>query len=439
MSIINNVLKDLESRPSRFTPIETAVTESGVVEQKTSRTLLLILLPVLIVLTMALFYYQTIYKPVKSSVVSSDTDVAGQSVMPSTQSTPVVEPIQNQISGLQIRETESEVSLEFSLREKTVSYLKERSEDLFIFHLKNVKSEIEAPKINNNRWIENLKFQPSRQGIDIVLKTVPGVLMNTAQTNHQGENLWTIRLEKLPDAETLVKLEAIEVEPVVKPEAVVASAPKVEMGTVKADKTEKAPVKVEIKTADQSQSAPVKLNKASELIRASQWQKAEPLLQSLIDGPLDFSARRQLLALYTRSGNSTRYLEFARRSQQKYPQQSIFKTELAHALFQHQKYSEAIKLFQNDSDLDAAQHALLAASYQRKDQHKEAVEHYHHALKLDRGQARNWIGLGISLEHEARPEKALQSYQTALRLGNLNDRLIQFVEQRSSIIRKVVN
>jgi tetratricopeptide (TPR) repeat protein len=437
VSIINNVLKDLESRPSRFTPIEIAVAEPGRVERNTTRALLLTLLPVFIVLVAAAFYYQTIYEADRNQVIAADKTSLDKNTLPITESTPVVKPVQNRISGLQIRETSSEVSLEFSLRERAVSYLKERSENLFIFHLKSVHSEIEAPKINDNRWIENLQIQPSQQGIDVILKTVPGVLVNTAQTNKRDENLWTISLEKLPDPAVLAKLETVVVEPVIKPEVVAATVTRPE--AVKAVEHEKAPVKVEIKTVDQSQSASVKLTKAAELIRDRQWQEAEPLLQSLLDSPLDFSARRQLLVLYARSGNINSYLEFARQTQNRYPRQSIFTTELARALFQHQQYLKTIDLLQNAGDLDAAQYALLAASYQRTNRHQEAVEHYLQALQLDRGQARNWIGLGISLEHEAKLEKALQSYNTALRLGNLNERLIEFVEQRSRVITKVIN
>ena len=437
MSIINNVLKDLESRPSRFTPIELAIAEAGVVERSSMKTLLFVLLPSVTILIIALVYYKTTYETELERTAGVDTNIANDSVLLTIEKSAVVEPLENQISGLQIRETASEVSLEFSLREKAVSYLKERSGNLFIFHLKSVSSEIEAPEINNNRWIEELQIQTRQQGMDVILKTAPGVLVNTAQTNNRDDHLWTIRLEKLPEPVVLARLEKPVVEPVKKPQAIVTAAPKADM--VKVDETEKTPVKVEIKTADQSQSSSAKLNKAIELMRAKQWHRAEPLLQVLIDGPMDLSARRQLLALYALGGNSGSYLDFARRSQQRYPQQSIFKTELARALFQHQQYPEAINLLQNAGELDSAQHALLAASYQRKNQHQKAVEHYHHALKLDRGQSRNWIGLGISLEHEAKLEKALQSYQTAIRLGNLNERLIQFVEQRSRMLKKVIN
>ncbi|NNE63722.1 MAG: hypothetical protein HKN34_06550, partial [Gammaproteobacteria bacterium] len=296
MSIINNVLKDLESRPSRFTPIELAVTEAGVDQRSSMRTLLFILLPGLIVLMMAFLYYQSIYKPGLNQAITADTDSASDNVLSTKVSSQVIAPAQNQISGLQIRETASEVSLEFFLREKAVSYLKERSENLFIFHLKNITSEIEAPKINNNRWIANLQMQTRQQGMDVILETAPGVLVNTLQTSNRDGHLWTIRLEKLPEPAAPARLEKVEVTPVIQPVAVVTAVPTVD--AVKVEEVEKPAVKVEIKTADQSQIASLQLNKAIELMRAGQLQKAEPLLQVLIDGPMELSARRQLLALY---------------------------------------------------------------------------------------------------------------------------------------------
>ncbi len=143
--------------------------------------------------------------------------------------------------------------------------------------------------------------------------------------------------------------------------------------------------------------------------------------------------------MYANTGDDARFFELVNQSQQRYPQQVWFKTEYARSLFHRQQYSEVIGFLLNAELLDASQHALLAAAYQRKEQHQKAVEHYHYALKLDKNQAKNWIGLGISLEHEAELGKALRSYQTALRIGNLNDKLTQFVQQRSKLLKKVVN
>ena len=444
MSIINNVLKDLESRPHRFTPIEVAAVGRSIVDHSRSKTIMLVLLPGLIILTIAFSYFQVAYQAEKQPIAEIPVAEQVHRGISQTANAVVIEPPSNQITGMQIRESESEISFEFSMRDKAVSYLKERSENSFIYHLKNIDSEIEAPRINNNRWIENLDILTVAQGIDVVLTTVPGVLVNTAQLENQNEVLWTIRLEKLPDPVVVARLPVVDESPEIptvvtdtRPAQAVDNAPKVALQA--RQNTQSEPVKVEIKSTGPSLDVSARLNKAIQSMHAGQWQQAEELLQSLLGGTLDITARKHLLAVYSSSGKDDQFFSFARQSQLRYPQQAVFRTQYARSLFNKQQYSELIRLLQNAGELDSPQYALLAASYQRMDQHQKAVEHYHHALKLDKRQARNWIGLGISLEHEARLEKAFQSYQTALRLGNLNEKLIEFVEQRSKMLKKVIN
>ena len=98
-----------------------------------------------------------------------------------------------------------------------------------------------------------------------------------------------------------------------------------------------------------------------------------------------------------------------------------------------------VDLFDGQSPLDANQQALLAASYQRLDEHDNAIRHYRLALREDAANAKNWIGLGISQEHSARLEAALDSYQRAGKIGRLNERLQAFVDQRSDTLRRVLN
>jgi MSHA biogenesis protein MshN len=85
------------------------------------------------------------------------------------------------------------------------------------------------------------------------------------------------------------------------------------------------------------------------------------------------------------------------------------------------------------------QQALVAASYQRLDEHENAVKHYQLALAQDANDARNWIGLGISQENTAALEDALNSYRRAVELGGLNSRLRAFVAARSSTLEQVLN
>lgn len=433
MSVINNVLKELATRPSQFTPINIASVNSQPVDKPESSNLSgSILLFLLTLAAIGLWYYQFQYKT--QAVINVETPILASVVTEAIKAeAEIVELKPNQIVGLQISETSSDISLLFAMRERAVSYLKERSEDSFVYHIKNINSEIETPRISGNRWIEKLSITPSQQGVDVTLQTVAGVLVNTEQFQKQGETIWTIKLEKLPDPVVVAKLETVAAEPVIEAGSIAEQAVQVD------SEVESVAVKVDIRKAGQNLSEYGLFNKAVELLQIKQWQTAETLLLELLNGPQDLAARKQLLGIYARPGNADKYADMARRSSLQYPNQSLFKTEYARSLFQQQSYHEAISQLQSVDQLDSKQQALMAASYQRIGQHEKAIEHYHHSLRLNKLEARNWVGLGISLEHEAHLEKALQSYQMAARLGNINERLKQFVEQRSRLLKKVMN
>lgn len=445
MSVINNVLKDLESRSSQFTPIDVDFVDTGDnTKTGSSRLSILLLTGLLLIIGTGYWYYQVQQLQPTSSV---------QSTMPEPVLKPVStpEPQPNQIVGLQIKETSIDVSLQFAMRQKAISFLKERTESSFVYHIKNIESEIDTPRISGNRWIEKLSIKPQQQGIDVTLQTVAGVLVNTEQFQKDGETIWSLRLEKLPDPVVVAKLETIVTEPVSQVENTVEETPAIEEHAIENPEavspepvtqpveTETPRVIVDIKTASPTPTVFDQLSNAAELIKNGHFVSAEKLLQGLLDGPQDLLARKQLLGIYAQPQYSEEYAELARQSSNRYPQQSLFKTEYARALYQAQSYREVISLLLSIEQLDSKQRALIAASYQRIDRHDKAIEHYYHSLKLNQQEARNWIGLGISLEHEAKLKKALQSYQTAARLGNINERLKQFVEQRSQLLKKVMN
>ncbi len=437
MSIINNVLKDLELRTSQFTPIDIASVDRVTVDDNRSLNMPVVILFLLLAITaIGLWRYQLQYRYQAGAVINTESAIVSHDNGEVARSVPAgVDIVPNQIIGLQIRETSSDISLEFAMREKAVSYLKERSENKFVYRIRNIDSEIEAPQISGNRWIEEFSIEPLAQGgVDVTLQTVAGVLAKTEQFQKQGETIWTIKLENLPDPPVVAKLETVAAEKV--PASLIPGEEKVQAVSAQAVGE---PVKVEIKSASQVQSGIGQLNKAIQLMQERKWEKAESLLLGLLDGPLDLAARKQLLGIYAQLGNSNQYVDLARESSERYPQQGMLKTEYARSLFQQQAYLEVISLLQSVERLDSKQLALMAASYQRLDQHGKAIEYYYHSLKLNKQEARNWIGLGISLEHEAKLEKALQSYQAAARLGNINQRLKQFVEQRSRQLKTVIN
>ena len=345
-----------------------------------------------------------------------------------------------------MKETIDNLSLQFSLREKVVSYLKERSENRFVYHLKDIRSEIVAPKIRDNRWIEQLSISPRDQGVDIIFRTTSSVLVETREQRQDGEQIWSIKLMKLPQpvalaqpAETSPKAKvAPPVKKSVQPIAT-HSHIKVKPGTPATPKVEDRVVKLDIKSSQPLLSTGEKLQRATVLIKKRRWQEAEILLKGLIDGPQDLAARTQLLGIYRKIGQSGRFSALVRESIKRYPQQSLFKTEYARSLYKLDAYQSVIALLQNIDDADATQLALLAASYQRLEQHQQAVRYYQQSLDKNGRQARIWIGLGISQEQTAQLAGALQSYRMATMLGNLNTRLQIFVGKRTRQLEQTLN
>ena len=79
---------------------------------------------------------------------------------------------------------------------------------------------------------------------------------------------------------------------------------------------------------------------------------------------------------------------------------------------------------------DPDHHAFLAALYQREGKHDQAARLYREVLRLDWRRAAWWMGLGISLEAEGRPDGALAAYRGTERVGGLDPASQRFVEAR---------
>jgi len=445
VSIINNVLKDLEARPSQFVPIEIASVESAVRDQvKSSNTHTIILVLVLLAAALAYWFFQ-IHQ-------DSDTVVNQAEAIVDTPATPVplaavvIEPVTplNQIIDLQISESAENMSLEFSLQAKVISYLKERGENSFVYFLKDIRSEIAAPVINHNRWIEQLSINTLDEGIEVGFRTAPGVLVETRQQSGDDGQIWAIKLKKPPapivvtkDAE--IPTRAIVEPPLVKPMPAITVNTNVDANIeVEAVEQPKA-VKLDIKSSTPELTDSEKLQKGIGLQKRRRWQQAETILKSLIDGPEDLGARQNLLLSYEYRQQAGNYSRLLQESIDLYPQQPMFRTGFARVLYKTGDYAVVIEYLQSTDNADAIQLALIAASYQRLDQHPEAIEYYRQSLDKENRDAKNWIGLGISQEHTVQLKDALRSYRIAARLGNTSVRLQAFVEKRIGKLVKAIN
>ena len=467
MSVINNVLKDLESRESHFTPIEITSVAAPPAARRDLKPAALVVMSILLLAAATWIYLQRQSVPGAAAPASLSTNETGAVVAMKADTSAVAaasyeEPsaildagvgvlfeqlIGNQIIGLQIRESEQDMRLEFVLRDKVVAYLKQRGENSFGYHLREIESQIVAPEISDNPWITDLAITTSAQGVDIQFETAPEILVETRQSLVDGEPVWAINLRKaLPQAvvvplveqTAVVELPAIESTPETVAPAESAASPAV-TETASIAEVPAPVVKLEIKSTNPNIKSANQLEYAVELINSRRYVDAESLLQGLLGGAEDHSARQHLLALYDGQQHTDRYYRLARESAAKYADDAVFRTEYGRSLLQNTDYRAVIQLFSAETGLDSAQQALVAASYQRLDEHAAAIRHYRLALEQDASNAKNWIGLGISQEHSAQLEAALDSYRRAGELGNLNNRLQAFVERRSNTLQQVLN
>ena len=207
MSVINNVLKDLETRESRFTPIEITSVEAPAAAGRDLKPLAIRLSLILLLAAAAWIYLQQQNAPVAAPVALATVDIptapvaatdGGQPVEPVSMEAPAEmasiadgvvtdQMIGNQIIGLQIRESEQEMRMEFVLRDRMVAYLKERGENSFVYHLRKIESQIVAPILKDNPWIRTLAITPADQGVDIEFVTAPEILVETRQSLVDGE------------------------------------------------------------------------------------------------------------------------------------------------------------------------------------------------------------------------------------------------------------
>ena len=458
MSVINNVLKDLESRESQFTPIEIDAIGLRPAPARDLKPLLLAGSLLLLLVVAAGIY---LHDHFNDSQGSSSTPAMATAPLVADQ--PMAEPeinevvvtdqmIGNQIIGLQIRESEDDVRMEFALRDRVVAFLKERGENNFSYHLRDIESQILAPVISDNRWIRNLAITSSDAGVDVNFQIADDILVETSQGLVNGEPNWVIRLRKpaVPEEDDIAVRNVAVVEPVVIetdriPETVayqtdesVEDAARPEPRQLASD-GDQGDVSVEIKSTNPNAKSINQLGYALDLINTRRFAQAQAILQELLGGSQDYAARQHLLALYNSRNRNDRFLRLVRDSMVKYPDDVLFKTEYARSLYQSAAYRSVIELFATENPADANQLALVAASYQRLDEHESAIRHYQLALEQDAGNAKNWIGLGISQEHTAALEDALNSYLQAAKLGNLNVRLQAFVDKKRRTLAQVLN
>ena len=443
MSVINNVLKDLENKPTSFTPLElTDVADKKSPTLKPLRIWLYVLTIVIPLAAYVIYHLNTsvrnapvqIIQPEESELVAIIDSVSDESQLltQSMNDVPIVK--QPEFTGLQLNETKLFLELSLRLPLGAQSFLKKSSQNQTVFLISNASKKIVIPDIKDNAWLEKITIDDTAAGIEINFHTLDNVLVETRHKN-QGENYnWMIRLKR--------SLPQINVAATSKPKelAVANSALQLvankkvtkdesDMQTVNVVSEQRQQVKLDIKPVVSIETDVQILKKARNAMRQQNWIDARQLLEKLLGGRKDIKARVELIALLKYQKKTSEMKQLLLKSLMLYPDERELLVADSGQLFSEKKFLMLINRYKNQQENFSILN-LVAASFQKIGQHDNAIIYYQRSLGINPQQPRKWISLAISQEQIAQFGRALQSYKIALQSGSLNQRLQAFIHTR---------
>ena len=158
-------------------------------------------------------------------------------------------------------------------------------------------------------------------------------------------------------------------------------------------------------------------------------------LGHLPDHPDALIARAELLATLERGDEALALVREARRSSKRHAGLAMVHARL---LETSGRRDEAIDVLDRAGlGIDAAPelHALAAVYLQRETAHPEAIERFEAIVRRHPGEARWWMGLGISLEAMSRRSEAIDVYRIAMDLGALGRPSREWVSARITALQ----
>lgn len=448
MSVINSVLKDLENKPSSFTPLDLSKLSDNKQSDSLRKNIWLSVVIVIAGFSIAYLYFQmkleekeqqvTLLTAVESVPDNREKLLNSEKkpLMPEVSIKPVES--KQQVTGLQLNETAEFLELSLKLPLGAQSFLTKSSLNKYVFLITNTSKIIVTPEIQDNDWIENIFVEGSVEGVEIHFHTPKNILVETLHKEQGQSYHWVIRLKKMKSVEKPVVNsllnKSVDSQPDLNSKLAIPSQ---KTGISNDDDTVnlnrkvkvKRKVKLDIKPVVTKETDQQKLQKALLTIQNSDWDMAQLQLQKLLGSRVDKAARVELLTVLKFNQKDSEMKILIAESIRLYPSEDHFKVADARQLFSEEKYRLLIERYSNKLDnLDIIN--LLAATFQKNNQHARAIEYYQQSLVMNPQQPRKWVSIAISQEQKAQFDKAFQSYQMALKSGSLNDRLQDFIHNR---------
>ena len=190
----------------------------------------------------------------------------------------------------------------------------------------------------------------------------------------------------------------------------------------------------QIKQVSVQQQADNEFRRASELMQQGRINEAIAGYEAALQLDAGHDAARQamlgLLLENKRNADAERVLQDGLKRN---PRHSGFAMLLARLQVERDALTLALDTLQKTlpyAEQQADYQAFVAALLQRQNRHKEAITHYQMALQLSPNSGVWLMGLGISLQAVQRNEEARDAFRRAIESRSLSAELQAFVEQR---------
>lgn len=161
--------------------------------------------------------------------------------------------------------------------------------------------------------------------------------------------------------------------------------------------------------------------------------------EGLVHDPRHIASREGLVGLYLSQGRRVEAGELLADGVNYHPGYGQFALLAARLQVENDETATAIATLERalESHSQGADFlAFLAALYQRQKHFDKSVAAYQHALSQQPRNGTWWMGLGISLEGAGHPREASAAYNEARNSGNLPSRLMQYVEGRLGVLQE---
>lgn len=198
------------------------------------------------------------------------------------------------------------------------------------------------------------------------------------------------------------------------------------------------PVSKRDRPMSDEQRAELAYKKGYQRVSRDQREAGERYLREALTHYRRHHGARELLAsLYIKSGRYVEAGSLLKAGLALAPGHALYAKLYARVLLKQEQPNQAIAILEQQPPMpgvDSEYYALLAALYQRTDQHLKAAATYRDILRVNPRQGSWWIGLGISLEQLEKYNEARAAYQRAKESTPLTENLKEYVDKRLAVL-----